>query len=116
MMAHLLSALKRPSIACLVSALAALAFATTAQAVPVFYVSNQSAGAAPGLLDLSVAPNSTGTLHIWTDTDVRLSGVSLDLVESGGAIKFTGLDVHNLFCQYPAGQFLMVLRRSLTRP
>jgi hypothetical protein len=63
--------------------------------VPVFYVSNQSAQAAPGLLDLSIPPNSSGTLHIWADTDVHLVGISLDLVETGGAINFTGLSVHN---------------------
>jgi hypothetical protein len=68
---------------------------TAVQAAPIFYVSNQNAGATPGLLDLTVAPNSTGTLHIWADSDVRLTGVSLDLIETGGAIKFTGLDVPN---------------------
>jgi hypothetical protein len=42
-----------------------------------------------------VALGSTGSLHVWADTDVRLSGVSLDLLETGGAIKFTSLDVPN---------------------
>jgi hypothetical protein len=39
-----------------------------------------------------------GTLHLWANSDVRLSGVSFDLVEVGGAIKFTDLNVPN-----PAG-------------
>jgi hypothetical protein len=56
----------------------------------VFYISNEDAGADPGRLDLAVEPNSTGTLHIWVNSDLRLSGVNLDLVEIGGAIKFTG--------------------------
>jgi hypothetical protein len=52
------------------------------------------------MLDLTganaVAPNSMGTLHIWTTTDVRLSGISLNLVETGGGIKFMGpMDVPN---------------------
>jgi hypothetical protein len=40
-------------------------------------------------------PNSTGTIHIWADSDVRLSGVSLDLIETGGGIKFTGAELSN---------------------
>ena len=64
-----------------------------------FYLSTQSTGATPGLLNVNVAPNSTGTLHIWANSDVRLSGVSLDLIETGGFIKFQGpLSVSN-----PAG-------------
>jgi hypothetical protein len=65
------------------------------QSAPVFYVSNETAGRDPGLLDGAVAPNSSGILHIWVDTDVRLCGVSLDLVETGHAIKFTDLNVYN---------------------
>jgi hypothetical protein len=34
-------------------------------------------------------------LHIWANSDVRLAGVSLDLIETGGVIKFTGLHVPN---------------------
>jgi hypothetical protein len=64
------------------------------RAVPVFYLSTQSTGATPGLSNLTnLAPNSTGTFHIWVNTDIRLAHVSLDLVETGGAIKFTGLNV-----------------------
>jgi hypothetical protein len=57
----------------------------------VFYLSTESQGATPGLLNLTgLEPGATGTLHIWANSDLRLSGVSLDLVEIGGAIKFTG--------------------------
>jgi hypothetical protein len=63
---------------------------------PVFYLSTQTEAVTPGLLNLSdVAPGSTGTLHIWADSDIRLSSVSLDVVEVGGAIKFTGATVLN---------------------
>jgi hypothetical protein len=31
-----------------------------------------------------------GTLYLWADSDVRLSGVSLELAETGGYIRFTG--------------------------
>jgi hypothetical protein len=79
---------------------------TAVQAAPIFYVSNQSADAAPGLLDLTVAPNSSGTLHIWADTDVRLCAISLDLVETAGAIKFTGLEVPNPVGPPPRWAFL----------
>ena len=74
----------------------ALAYVTAAHAVPVFYVSTQDAGAVPGLFDLTGVPySSTGTIHIWARSDVRLSGVSLDLIETGGAIKFTGFEIPN---------------------
>jgi hypothetical protein len=58
----------------------------------VFYLqSSVTEPQTPGLLHLTnVAPNSTGRLHIWVNSDVRLAGVSLDIVETGGAIKFTG--------------------------
>jgi hypothetical protein len=70
--------------------------ATVAQAVPVFYLSTETSGATPGLLNIvGPPPFSTGTLHIWASSDVRLAGVSLDLIEVGGAIKFTGLQVPN---------------------
>jgi hypothetical protein len=74
-----------------------VACAAVAQAAPVFYLSDQGSGApAPGILSLTgVALGSTGMLHVWADTDIRLSGVSLDLLKTGGAIKFTSLDVPN---------------------
>jgi hypothetical protein len=78
---------------------AVVACAAVAQAVPVFYLSSQNAGATPGLLSLTGQPaNTNGQMYLWTNSDVRLSGVSLDIVETGGAIKFTGVDVSN-----PAG-------------
>jgi hypothetical protein len=74
-----------------------LAWATPAPAVPVFYLDTSATGPqTPALLNLSgVASNSTGTLHIWVTSDVRLAGVSLDLVETGNGIKFTGVNVPN---------------------
>jgi hypothetical protein len=33
-----------------------------------------------------------GTLYLWANTDVRLSSISLDLIETGGGIKFTGAE------------------------
>jgi hypothetical protein len=94
MMAHRLSAIRRPVTACLVSALAAIAFTAAAHAAPVFYLSTQNAGATPDILNLTgpngVAPNSMGTLYLWINTDVRLSGIDLELTETGGGIKFTG--------------------------
>ena len=64
-------------------------------AAPVFWLSDSSEPGTPGLLDLSVEPNSTGQLHIWANADVRLSAVSLDLIAMGGSIKFTGAEIHN---------------------
>jgi hypothetical protein len=92
-----------PQVAILALFCAAISHELPVHAAPVFYLSTQTSGATPGLLDLTgpnaVAPNSTGTLNIWTTSDVRLAGVSLDLVETGGAIKFQGpIDVPN-----PAG-------------
>ncbi|HEY3391533.1 MAG TPA: PEP-CTERM sorting domain-containing protein [Lacipirellulaceae bacterium] len=52
------------------------------QAAPVFWVTG-------------LGPDSAGTLDIWAQSDIRLSGVSLDLIEVGGTIKFTGATVHN---------------------
>jgi hypothetical protein len=75
---------------------AAFACVSPVAAVPVFYVSTQDSGAVPEPVSVAGVPfGSTGTLHIWARSDVRLSGVSLDLIETGGAIKFTGLDVPN---------------------
>ncbi len=81
----------RIAILAIVSAAISLGVANI-RAVPVFYLSNSDSGNPPaGLLSLTgIAPGSVGTLHIWSNSDVRLSGVSLDLVETGGGIKFTG--------------------------
>jgi hypothetical protein len=84
---------------------AVVAFATVAQAVPVFHLETSATGPqTPGLLELTnVAPNSMGTLHIWTTSDVRMAGVSLNIAETGGAIKFLGpLDVPNPAAPAPA--------------
>jgi hypothetical protein len=98
-MAHFAFTNKRLPIACLAIAFAAIVVTRALHAAPLFYISTQATGPpAPGLLNLTnIAPNSTDMLHIWVDTDVRLSGVSVDLIESGGAIKFTDLHVPNPF-------------------
>jgi hypothetical protein len=86
----------RPAIACLVAAHIGIAFATAVHAVPVFYLSNQTMNAVPGLLNQpTTAQGLNGKLHIWVNSDVRLSGISLDLIETGGGIRFTGVEVPN---------------------
>jgi hypothetical protein len=66
-------------------------------AAPLFYLSDLPLGAAqPGAFSLSDPVNgATRQLNIYAMTDVRLSGVSLDLVETGGGIEFSGLNVVN---------------------
>jgi len=73
---------------------AVVACATVAQAVPVFYLnSSNSVAGTPGDIGLTgVAPNSTGQLFLWVNTDVRLSGIDLELTETGGGIRFTGAE------------------------
>ncbi len=76
----------------------ALAFAASAtQASPVFYLSTDPLGtAAPGILNMTNIPAaSTGTINIFATADVRLSGVSLDLMASGNGLTFTGASVEN---------------------
>jgi hypothetical protein len=96
-MAHVAFTNKRLPIAFPEIAFVAIAVTAHLHAAPVFYVSTQATGSpAPGLLNLTnIAPNSTGMLHIWVDTDVRLPGISLDLEGVGGALKFSGLSVPN---------------------
>jgi hypothetical protein len=67
--------------------------AVVLNAAPVFYVSTSPTPgtAGPPIID----PGLTGTLYVHAQSDVRLSGVSLDLIEIGGGIKFTGATVHN---------------------
>ena len=70
---------------------AAALYSSRVQAAPVFYLSTQNTGATPGNVSLiNQVPNSMGTLFLWTDSDVRLSGIDLELTETGGGIKFTG--------------------------
>jgi hypothetical protein len=66
-------------------------------AAPLFYLSDQPLGLAqPGMFSLnSPASGAAGQLNIYAMTDVRLAGVSLDLLTSGGGIRFSGLDVVN---------------------
>jgi PEP-CTERM motif-containing protein len=70
---------------------------TGLHSAPLFYLSDQPLGVAqPGTFSLSnPVGGTTGQLNIYAMTDVRLAGVSLDLLENSGGIKFTGLDVVN---------------------
>jgi hypothetical protein len=70
---------------------AVLACASVVQAAPIFYLSTSNApGTLPGDLALSGAANSTGTLYLWgNSTDVRVGGVSLDVVSANNSLKFT---------------------------
>ena len=73
---------------------AVVACATVAQAVPVFYLStSNSAAGTPGDVTLtSQTANTAGQLFLWANTDVRLSGIDLELQETGGGIRFTGAE------------------------
>jgi hypothetical protein len=72
---------------------AVVACATVAQAVPVFYLTTTNAGGSPADVALTnVAPAATGQLFLWANTDVRLSGIDLELQETGGGIRFTGAE------------------------
>jgi len=75
---------------------AVVAYATVAQAVPVFYLTPTNAAGTPADIALTgasaVMPNSTGQMFLWVNTDVRLSGIDLELTETGGGIKFTGAE------------------------
>jgi hypothetical protein len=89
---------------------AVVACATVAQAVPVFYLTTENAAGTPGDVALtSVAPNSTGQLFLWCNTDVRLSGIDLELTETGGGIKFTGAEWLN-----PSSRWLLVGAPAVT--
>jgi hypothetical protein len=70
--------------------LALAAFATAAlNAAPVFYLSTSDTAGAPAMLNLTGAPGATGTLFLWGNSpDVRIGGISLDVISSGDAIKF----------------------------
>jgi hypothetical protein len=65
------------------------------QAAPIFWISQDSASTAPSNVDLQANAGAAGVLNIFASTDVRLSGVSLDVVERGGGIKFTGATLMN---------------------
>jgi hypothetical protein len=74
----------------------AVVLATAAvQAAPIFWVSQDTAQTSPSNVSATVNPGATGKLNIFANTDVRLSGVSLDLVETGGGIRFTGAELLN---------------------
>jgi hypothetical protein len=79
------------------ASIALVCVASAAQAVPIFYLSDLALGvAAPSILNKSVGPGATGTLGIFATSDVRLSGVSLDLSVTGPGLTFNGpLNVEN---------------------
>jgi hypothetical protein len=72
--------------------------ATVLQAAPIFYISDLPTGAATDLtgpLERVQLEGTPGQLGIFAKPDVRLSGVSLDITEVGGGIRFTGATVQN---------------------
>jgi hypothetical protein len=78
----------------------AVVLATAAvQAAPIFWVSEEPADTSPSNVDKTganaILPLATGRLNIFANTDIRLSGVSLDLVGNGNGIKFTGANLMN---------------------
>jgi len=78
-----------------------LVMAAVSHAAPIFYLSNAldpASAPASGLL----SSGFTGSVNIFANSDVQLAGVSLDLVGTGGAIKFTGVDVKNPQAGSPA--------------
>jgi len=73
--------------------IALLCMASAAVAAPVFYLSADPPGVATppaGTGPLVVAPNFAGSLNVYAQTDVRLSGVSLDIMNMGDGIAFSG--------------------------
>ena len=80
----------------LVAGAALASMATALNAAPVFYLSDMPLGtASPGVLNSSVAPGAVGQIGIFATSDVRLSGVSLNLAAVGNGIQFTGASVSN---------------------
>src|SRR5262245_32213165 len=71
--------------------------ASTSYSAPMFYISDQPLGLAQPSDMLSFDPlaSTAREFGIYAITDERLAGVSLDLLESGGGIKFTGIDIIN---------------------
>ena len=82
------SAMKRPPIACLATALATIAFATTFTRCRYFICPRDAGG--PGQLNQSPPLQGHGHIAMWVNSDVRLSGVSLDLIKTGDAIDSRG--------------------------
>lgn len=71
---------------------ATLSACSLLQADTIFYVSSEGLAGNPvvGSPTISILGGGTGRLNVWADTTDLLSGVSLNLVETGGAINFTG--------------------------
>lgn len=80
--------------------------ASLANAAPIFYLdtaTDSASAPASGLVNQHVAGLSTnGSVNIFANSDVQLAGVSLDLVATGGHIKFTGVNVANPSAGSPA--------------
>jgi len=71
---------------------------TTANAEFVVWLSDKAPGENPvaGLLNATLAsPSATGNLYLYGDGDTQLSGLSLDVLATGNAIKFTSATVNN---------------------
>jgi hypothetical protein len=69
----------------------------TAEAAPIFYLSTAAdAASAPssGIPNIFAFPGSSAAVNIFANSDLHLSGVSLDLIATG-KVKFTGITVAN---------------------
>jgi PEP-CTERM motif len=75
--------------------------AAAVQAAPIFWVSEDALATSPSNIFTRIYPGATGKLNVFANTDVRLSGVSLDLVETGGFIRFTGAQLVNPNNRWP---------------
>src|SRR3989304_6133588 len=82
----------------LTSIMVLLLAVTTANAEFVVWLSDKAPGENPvaGLLNATLAsPSATGNLYLYGDGDTQLSGLSLDVLATGNAIKFTSATVNN---------------------
>lgn len=82
----------------LASALASVLMVNSASAAFSIWLSDKAPGESPtpaAFAKTGVAANSTGSLYLYGDGDSQLSGLSLDLLESGGGIKLTSATVNN---------------------
>src|SRR3989304_1211187 len=68
-----------------------------AQAEFIVSVSDNPPAAATSsqVLDAKVGPGTIGQLYLYGRGDTRLSGLSLDVLAAGNAIRFTSAQVHN---------------------
>jgi hypothetical protein len=74
----------------------ALSFAAaTVQAAPMFWLSAEPTDTTVGNIGATVTPSTAGTINIFANSDVRLAGISLDLMATGTGIRFTGVTIPN---------------------